>query len=91
LGINARESEVETLSGLLLEGRPVHTGVAIYTPSIGLDGSFEISVKVDARLLNAMNTKDAFSGTLTNAENIGKSSTDLAAMWNKEHADDPVG
>jgi hypothetical protein len=65
--------------------------VATYTPSIGLDGSFEISVKVDPRLLNAMNTKDAFSGTLANAENIGKTSADLAAMWNKEHPDDPVG
>jgi hypothetical protein len=25
-----QESEIETLTGLLLEGRPVHTGVAIY-------------------------------------------------------------
>ena len=27
---NVQESEIETLTGLLLEGRPVHTGVAIY-------------------------------------------------------------
>ena len=77
--------------GLLLEGRPVHTGVAIYTPSIGLDGSFEINVKVDPRLLNGLNTKDAFSGTIVNAENIGKSSAELVAMWNAAHPDNLVG
>lgn len=28
---NVQESEVETLTGLLLDGRPVHTGIAIFT------------------------------------------------------------
>ncbi len=35
---NVQESELETLLGLLQEGRPVHTGIAIYTPSITLEG-----------------------------------------------------
>ena len=27
---NVQENEIETLTGLLLDGRPVHTGAAIY-------------------------------------------------------------
>lgn len=87
---NVQESEVETLIGLLLEGRPVHTGVAIYTPSVNLDGSFEVKVRVDARLVNALNARGAFRGSLLNAENIGKTSEDLAGQWNQEHPESPV-
>ncbi len=87
---NVQESEVETLIGLLLEGRPVHTGIAIYTPSIDLDGSLEVKVKVDKRVLGALNTDGKFRGHITNAENIGKSSDELMARWNEEHPDDPV-
>jgi hypothetical protein len=39
---NVQESEVETLVGLLREGHPVHTGVAIFTPSIDLQGNLSI-------------------------------------------------
>lgn len=87
---NVQESEIETLIGLLLDGQPVHTGTAIYTPSIDLNGDFEIKVKVDARILKALNAEGAFRGTLLNAENIGKSSDDLVALWNAEHPTDPV-
>src|SRR3972149_9446824 len=68
---NVQESEVETLIGLLLEGRPVHTGIAIYTPSLDLDGDFEIKVKVDARILRALNADGTFRGVIINRENIG--------------------
>ena len=51
---NVQESELETLAFLLLEGRPVHTGVAIYTPSINLKGELEVNVRVDKRLLGAV-------------------------------------
>ncbi len=87
---NVQESEVEALIGLLLEGRPVHTGIAIYTPSIDLDGDIEIKVKVDKRIIRALNAPGAFRGKITHAENIGKSSSDLVALWNAEHPDDPV-
>jgi hypothetical protein len=87
---NVQESEVETLIGLLLEGRPVHTGIAIYTPSIDLDGSLEVKVKVDQRVLRALNAPGAFRGRILNAANIGKSSADLVAMWDEAHPDDPV-
>ncbi len=87
---NVQESEVEALIGLLLEGRPVHTGIAIYTPSIDLNGDIEIKVKVDRRIIRALNAPGAFRGKIVHSENIGKTSGDLAAMWNAEHPDDPV-
>ena len=87
---NVQEAEVEILIGLLLEGRPVHTGIAIYTPSIQLDGDFEVRVKVDKRLVSALNSEGAFRGQINYAENIGKSSAELVALWNEAHPDDPV-
>jgi len=87
---NVQESEVETLIGLLLEGRPVHTGIAIYTPSIDLNGDLEVNVKVDRRVMRALNADGAFRGRIVNANNIGKSSEELVAQWNEAHPDDPV-
>ncbi len=87
---NVQESEVETLIGLLLDGCPVHTGIAIYTPTIDLDGNFAIKVKVDKRMPRAMNAEDAFRGHVHNAENIGQSGDELVGRWNVEHPDDPV-
>ncbi len=87
---NVQESETETLIGLLLDGRPVHTGIAIYTPSIDLDGSFEVKVRVDKRILRSLNAEGAFRGNINNAENIGKSSDELVALWNEDHPDDLI-
>jgi hypothetical protein len=87
---NVQESEVETLIGLLLDGVPVHTGTAIYTPSIDLEGKFEVKVKVDARILRDLNAKGAFRGSLVNAENIGKTSEDLIALWNKDNPENLI-
>jgi len=87
---NVQESEVETLVGLLKEGRPVHTGVAIFTPSIDLDGDIEVKVRVDKRILSALNAPGAFTGKLVNPENVGKGSKDLVALWNQDHPDDKI-
>lgn len=87
---NVQESEVETLIGLLLDGRPVHTGISIYTPNIDLDGDLEIKVKVDKRILQQMNAEGRFRGRIVNAENIGKTVDELVAQWNIDHPDDPV-
>jgi hypothetical protein len=87
---NVQESEVETLIGLLKEGRPVHTGVAIFTPSIGLDGVLEVNVRVDRRIVSALNSIGAFTGKVTNSENIGKTSDELAAIWNDNHPEDLI-
>ncbi len=87
---NVQESEVETLIGLLKEGRPVHTGVAIFTPSINLEGQIDVSVRVDKRILSALNSNGGFTGKLLHAENIGKSSDDLVTLWNEKHPEDLI-
>ncbi len=87
---NVQESEVETLIGLLKEGRPVHTGVAIFTPSIDLEGKLSVNVRVDKRILSALNASGAFTGAIQNNENIGKTSQEIAALWNNAHPDDLI-
>ncbi len=87
---NVQESEVETLVGLLAEGRSVRTGVATYIPSLSLDGSVHIQVRVDRRILTALNAPGALRGKLINAENVGKTATDLVQQWNEAHPGDPV-
>ncbi len=87
---NVQESEVETLIGLLKEGRPVHTGVAIFTPSIDLEGNIDINVRVDKRIISALNSNGAFSVKLLRGENVGKTSNDLAMLWNADHPEDLI-
>jgi hypothetical protein len=90
---NVQESEVETLIDLLREGRPVHTGVAIFTPSIDLQGNLSIKVRVNKRLVSALNAPGAFTGKINNSANIGKTSQEIATLWNEENPEDkiPVG
>jgi hypothetical protein len=88
--LNVQESEIETLILELCTGRPVHTGTAIYSPSIGLDGRIAVNVRVDARIRAALNAAGAYAGRIANAGNIGKGEADLAAQWNALHPDDPV-
>jgi hypothetical protein len=87
---NVQESEVETLIGLLREGRSVYTGTALFTPTVNLEGNFDVSVRVDKRILAALNARDAFTGEILNSSNIGKTSQELAEMWNEEYAEDPI-
>jgi hypothetical protein len=87
---NVQESEVETLIGLLKEGRPVHTGIAIFRPSIDLEGKISVSVRVDKRILSALNATGAFIGDIKNSDNIGKTTEEIVERWNAEHPTDPV-
>jgi len=41
-------------------------------------------------ILRALNAEGAFRGHLVHGENVGKSSDDLVALWNRDHPDDPV-
>jgi hypothetical protein len=84
------ETKMVALRNLLLEGQSVHTGTAIYVPTMGLNGKFNVKVRVDARLLRAINEPGAFHGTLLNADNIGRSCDELIAMWNADHPDGPA-
>jgi hypothetical protein len=85
-----QESELETLIGLLKEGRPVHTGTAVFTPVIDTQGNLSVSVRVDRRIILALNTPGEFTGNVINSENIGKSSSEFAAMWNENFPDNQV-
>jgi hypothetical protein len=85
-----QESEIEALITLLTEGRPVHTGVAIFTPSVDPQGNININVRVDKRLLAALNAPGVFSSNIKNRQNIGKTSRELAEIWNGEHPEDPI-
>jgi len=89
--MNVQESEVEALSGLLAEGRSGRTGIATYTPTIRMDGRVRVRVRVDRRILAALNAPGALNGKLINAENVGKTAEELAQQWNAAHPDDPVG
>ena len=87
---NVQESEVETLIGLLKEGRSVHTGVAIFRPTIDAQGNLSISVRVDKRITSALNVPGAFTGKVTNSPNIGKSTEEMVQLWNQDHPDDMI-
>ena len=87
---NVQESEVETLIGLLKEGRSVHTGVAIFRPTIDAQGNLSVSVRVDKRITSALNAPGAFSGKVNNSANIGLSTEEIVALWNEEHPENLI-
>jgi hypothetical protein len=87
---NVQESEVETLIDLLTEARPVHSGVAIFTPTMDAQGYVKVSVRVDKRILSALNAPDIFNGRINNSANIGLTREQYVALWNKDHPEDPI-
>ena len=87
---NVQESEVETLIGLLKEGRSVHTGVAIFRPTIDAQGNLSVSVHVDKRITSALNVPGAFTGKVNNSANIGKTTDEIVYLWNQDHPEDMI-
>ena len=87
---NVQESEVETLIGLLKEGRPVHSGVAIFTPTIDAQGNLSVSVRVDKRITSALNVPGAFTGRVNNSANIGKSTEEIVGLWNEHNPENLI-
>lgn len=73
-------------------GRSVNLpGLGTFTPSISLDGSIKIKLRVDSELISELNKlKGNFLGKVENAEYIGKTSDELVTLWNEEHPDDLV-
>ncbi|MCP4542034.1 MAG: hypothetical protein GY832_33310 [Chloroflexi bacterium] len=61
-----------------------------YLPKVGLDGTFDVSHRLDKAIKNGLNAPGAFSGEIVKRENIGKTADDLVAIWDEEHPDDPV-
>ncbi|MCP4602338.1 MAG: hypothetical protein GY847_17785 [Proteobacteria bacterium] len=65
-------------------------GLGTYLPKVGLDGTFDVSHRLDRAIKNGLNAPGAFSGEIVKRENIGKTADDLVAIWDEEHPDDPV-
>jgi nucleoid DNA-binding protein len=65
-------------------------GLGTYLPKVGLDGTFDVSHRLDRAIKNALNAPGAFSGQIVNRENVGQTADDLVALWNADHPDDPV-
>jgi hypothetical protein len=73
------------------DGRAVKIeGLGTFTPTIRMDGRFDILFRPDADVLRQLNFRDEFHAKLLNKANIGKSADDLVALWNEEHPEDPV-
>ena len=87
---NVQECEVDLLIDLLLEGRPVHTGVAVFRPCIDSQGRLSVSVRVDRRITSALNAENAFTGKIQNNGNIGKTTDEIVHIWNQAHPDDMI-
>ena len=74
-----------------LQGAPVKIeGLGIYTPSIDLDGDWDCNHRTDQEIVKALNVPGAYQGVVENRGNIGKTVTELVAMWNADHPDDLV-
>jgi hypothetical protein len=72
-------------------GRAVKVdGLGTFTPTIDLDGYFAVSFRADSTMNAGINFPGTFSGTIVNRETIGKTSDELVAKWNTDHADDLV-
>lgn len=65
-------------------------GVAIFRPSIDLEGKISVSVRVDKRILSALNAPGAFIGNIKNHENVGRSTQEIVTLWNAAHPDDLI-
>ncbi len=65
-------------------------GLGTYTPVIQLNGEFKVGHRADMALKKGLNSPGKFHGVIKNAENAGKTSDEVVAMWNAEHPDDPV-
>jgi hypothetical protein len=93
-----RESEVvhvasELREAILLahrQGRAVKIdGPGTCTPILRLDGSVDIVFRPAVEMLKKLNTLE-FYAKILNKANIGKSSDELIAQWNRDHPVDPV-
>lgn len=74
-----------------LRGQPVYLeGLGTYTPSVNVDGKVKVSHRADIKLKNGLNAGGAFKGNIVHAENTGKTSAELVALWNTAHPDDQV-
>ncbi|MCP5050558.1 MAG: hypothetical protein GY940_25565 [bacterium] len=81
-----------SLNFYLKKGQPVRLpGIGLFTASMKLDGTVNVNLRVDKELLSELNKdKNGFTGTVLNADMIGKTSDELVILWNEENPDDKV-
>jgi hypothetical protein len=73
------------------QGSPVKLGrVGIFTPSINLQGVLDVGFRLDTTIDSMLNVASAFTGSVKNRDNAGKTSAELKALWNEAHPDDPI-
>lgn len=65
-------------------------GLGTFTPTIRMDGKFDILFRPDPDILRKLNDMTQFHGTILNKASIGKTAADLVARWNAEHPEDLV-
>jgi hypothetical protein len=65
-------------------------GLFRFTPTIDLEGNLSVSVRVDKRIVSALNVPGSFAGRINNGANIGLTTPEIAAMWNEANPDNPI-
>jgi hypothetical protein len=72
-------------------GRAVKVeGLGTWSPTIALDGTFDIQYRPDLGINYELNLPGSFTGNIVNRDNIGKTSEDLVLMWNDANPTDLV-
>ncbi len=73
------------------QGSPIKLeGLGTFTPSIDLEGTLDLGLRLDTSIDSALNISGAFKGDILNRENIGKTSAELKELWNKAHPTDLI-
>jgi hypothetical protein len=73
------------------QGTPINLpGLGRFAPGIGRNGKYRVNVRVDKCLVDGINEKDAYTGRLEHAENIGLDNEGFNVLWDAEHPDDPL-
>ena len=72
-------------------GQPVKIpGVGTFTPSMDRNGELMINFRADMELKNGINTPSAYEGEVANKERIGWTNQQYKAIWDLNHASDPL-
>ena len=89
------DQNIKELRDQLIEycraGRAVKVeGLGTWTPTVTLDGTFDIQYRPDPAFSYGLNIPGIFTGTIVNREHIGKTGPELVAKWNEENPSDLV-
>lgn len=72
-------------------GTPVKLpGLGRFSPSIAVNGTYRINLRLDSELRDRINFPKAFSGRIENRGNVGIAKEDLKSLWDAENPSDPL-